>query len=152
MREKYAYLLFVLIGILFSIWFGGFTFYAAVVVPIGTDLIGTSEQGLVTQSVSNWLNGIGGLTLLGLGFLCFKVFPHRGMKRMWWILFISWLGLLGVHLILDRYISSGTYEVSDPREFYLWHRVYLWIHTIQWVAAIAFLFYLASHTSRKGSR
>ena len=36
-----------------ALWLGGFTFYALVVVPTGTDVLGGSvEQGFVTQAVT----------------------------------------------------------------------------------------------------
>lgn len=41
-------------------WQGGFFFYAAVVVPIGSDVLGSPiTQGFVTQEVTRWLNILG---------------------------------------------------------------------------------------------
>ncbi|MCA9269901.1 MAG: hypothetical protein KDA41_15580, partial [Planctomycetales bacterium] len=37
-------------------WWGGLTFYAGVVVPVGAAVFGSTEQGFVTQRVTNWLN------------------------------------------------------------------------------------------------
>ena len=51
-------------------WQGGFTFYSAVVVPIGSDLLGSGrDQGFITRSVTNYLNlaGVAALALSGLG-------------------------------------------------------------------------------------
>ena len=136
-RKIFGKSLFVsLTWILFAIWFGGFTFYAAVVIPIGTELVGTTEQGLITQQVSNWLNGIGGITLVGLGWLAFQVYPSIWFKRLWFLLCISWLILLGLHPVLDSFLLPGTYEVSNPEKFYGWHRVYLLIHTLQWFISL----------------
>ena len=149
MQTRYSYVWFVLIGILFAVWFGGFTFYAAVVVPIGTELIGTSEQGIVTQTVSNWLNGLGGITLVGLAWLSFAVFSNSWLQRLWGLLLLTWLGLLGIHPILDTLIETATYEIQDPLRFYFWHRIYLWIHTLQWFASIAFVGVLAAHVLLK---
>jgi hypothetical protein len=48
-----------------SIYVGGFTFYSAVVIPILHDRLESSFQaGLVTQQVTDALNGLGGVTLL----------------------------------------------------------------------------------------
>ena len=45
--------LLLLIGLMF--WQGGFLFYAAVVVPVGTRVLGSeTEQGFITQSVTNY--------------------------------------------------------------------------------------------------
>ena len=35
--------------LVWAAWWGGLCFYAMVVVPIGTELIGSVEQGLITQ-------------------------------------------------------------------------------------------------------
>jgi len=48
----------VFVLLLFAVWWGGLTFYAAIVVPIGTELIGASEQGFVTQQVTQWHNAV----------------------------------------------------------------------------------------------
>ena len=44
----------------FAFWQGGFTFYAAVVVPVGTEVLGSSmEQGSITRRVTVYLNMAG---------------------------------------------------------------------------------------------
>ena len=41
-------------------WQGGFTFYSAVVVRVGEEVLGSSrEQGFVTRRVTNYLNAAG---------------------------------------------------------------------------------------------
>ena len=45
-------------------WQGGFTFYAAVVVPIGQENLGHEEQGFITREVTNYLNLAGAAALL----------------------------------------------------------------------------------------
>ena len=51
----------------FAAWLGGFTFYAAVVVPAGTEVLGGAvAQGFITQAVTLHLNllGVGALAAL----------------------------------------------------------------------------------------
>ena len=48
----------------FSLWWGGLTFYAAVVLPIASEQFGSTEQGLVTEQVAVWHNGL--LTIMTL--------------------------------------------------------------------------------------
>ena len=56
-------------------WQGGFMFYGAVVVPVGSDVLGSHrEQGFVTQSVTNYLNGAGAIAL---AVWCWDVFHGR---------------------------------------------------------------------------
>jgi hypothetical protein len=43
----------------FAMWFGGFGFYASFVVPVGNEMLGSFEQGLVTRHVTVWLNYLG---------------------------------------------------------------------------------------------
>jgi len=40
--------------IVWAVWWGGLCFYAIVVVPIGTEVIGAVEQGFNTQQVTRW--------------------------------------------------------------------------------------------------
>ena len=40
----------------FATWWGGLTFYSVVVVPIGSEQIGSTEQGFITQQVTWWHN------------------------------------------------------------------------------------------------
>src|SRR4051812_15581022 len=52
----------VLAALLF--WQGGFTFYGAVVVHVGRDVLGShTPQGFVTRRVTNYLNLAGALAL-----------------------------------------------------------------------------------------
>ena len=138
--------------LLLALWFGGFTFYAAIVVPVGTELIGTSEQGIITQTVTHWLNGIGGLSLIGLFYLAFIAYPHKGLKTCWVLLSLSWIGLLLVHPLLDAMIEPGSYALEDPSSFYTWHRFYLWIHTVQWIASIGFWWVFLSFILKYANR
>ncbi|MFM8571811.1 MAG: hypothetical protein ACKOAU_09465 [Pirellula sp.] len=43
--------------ILWGLWWGGLSFYAIVVVPIGTEQIGSVAQGFITQRVTQWHEG-----------------------------------------------------------------------------------------------
>src|SRR5436190_16665061 len=47
-----------------AFWMGGFTFYALVVIPTGNRLLGSIQQGLLTQQVTHWMNLIGLLALM----------------------------------------------------------------------------------------
>ena len=48
-----------------SIWWGVFTFYSGVVIPVGMKVLGShTEMGFVTQEVSQYLNSISLLLFL----------------------------------------------------------------------------------------
>ena len=62
-------------------WQGGFTFYAAVVVPIGTaQLGGATEQGFITRHVAWYLNLVGAVAL---GFLFMLSGPWWKVPAPW---------------------------------------------------------------------
>jgi hypothetical protein len=121
-------------------WQGGFVFYAAVVVPIGTDVHGEFQQGLVTQRVTNWLNGIGVIwhVVFALDLRAGKdTFRKRRVARgLMWAISLGCLGLLiGIHLAMDTHIRP--YGLHDDANFRRWHIAYLMISTVQWVLALA---------------
>lgn len=126
--------------VLFATWFGGFTFYTAIVVPIGTDVLGSSRtQGFVTQQVTNKLNLIGGPTILMM--LIDLTYFRRTRARKVNLCFaatltgiaVLWFVLLIVHPMLDAMLEPDHEHVLDDAKFYSLHRVYLWASTIQWL-------------------
>lgn len=142
---------------LFAFWFGGFTFYTAVVVPIGTDVLGSSRtQGFVTQQVTHWLNLIGGAALLA--FVVDAIwFRHDQSKRhriLLWVLIVGlallWTGLVFVHPVLDRMLDAENEFISDENSFYQWHRLYLWLSTVQWLLLWGWLILWARGNYRQG--
>ncbi|MCX7665811.1 MAG: hypothetical protein N2112_09710 [Gemmataceae bacterium] len=126
------------------LWQGGFLFYAAIVVPIGTDIHGSFQQGLVTEQVTWYLNLIG---LVCLGFLLWEMVTSQGspLRRSRWAIWYTWLVtlliLIGLHEFLERMIPSlnleGNFEVYQ--QFLFYHGVYLWISTLQWVLGMGYL-------------
>jgi hypothetical protein len=118
----------------FLLWQGGFLFYAAVVVPVGTNLHGELGQGLVTQRVTDILNivGVGWAVVVGWDI---AATGNRRRKR-----FLAWLvcvGLLaiqaGLHVQMDSQLLTGS--VRDLSQFRPLHIAYLWASTIQWLFA-----------------
>ncbi len=125
---------------LFAIWFGGFTFYTAIVVPIGTDVLGSSRtQGFVTQQVTNRLNVIGAIALLWMLLGLVLLVRQNGIKRLlksllvFAVIAVSWGVLLVLHPMLDQLVEPDNDYVADEERFYFLHRIYLWTSTIQWL-------------------
>ena len=74
-----------LLLIALMVWQGGFMFYGAVVVPVGSEVLGSHlQQGFVTQSVTNYLNLIGAMAL---AVWCWDITTGRaaGGRRLRWI-------------------------------------------------------------------
>ena len=126
-------------------WQGGFTFYAAVVVPIGAEVLGGHlEQGFVTQQVSNYLNLAGGVALLVLAWeLTTQADPMRWRRRCRWIAWAVMVAALAVllwlHIRLDTLVDPEQQVILDHDVFVPLHRLYLYVSTLQWLAGLAML-------------
>jgi hypothetical protein len=126
----------VLAALLF--WQGGFTFYAAVVVPVGRATIGSVPQSTVTRRVTNYLNLSG---VIALAPLAWDILATRDESRRTWR-WTMWLGmaatmiaLLWLHTRLDALMDPNTGGVQNGEAFDWQHRLYLWICTLQWALA-----------------
>lgn len=126
-------------------WQGGFTFYVAVVVPVGTSVLGSAlRQGFVTRQVTVWLNLAGAIAL---GILALDLLSCRetSRKRAWvrrgcWLVMVTCQALLTwLHRHLDSLMEERGRIVLDPEAFYYTHRIYLWTHTIQWACGLVFV-------------
>lgn len=132
-----------LVAIMF--WQGGFMFYSAVVVPVGTDILGSHvAQGFITRSVTNYLN-LAGIFALAL-ILCDIAFTHdtsRARRRIRWVLWLLLLVSLGslswLHVRLDHLINDESQSILDRRSFRDMHSWYLITSTAQWVASLTLL-------------
>jgi hypothetical protein len=124
-------------------WQGGFTFYAAVVVPIGTDVLGSpAAQGWITRRVTGYLNLAGAVALVVLGWdVAASRDPRRWRRLLRWLTWLVMATALGVlvwlHPRLDALLDVDFQEILDRRLFRGLHRRYLWVSTAQWAAGIA---------------
>jgi hypothetical protein len=125
-------------------WQGGFTFYAAVVVPVGRSVLAKEldKQGRITGRVTNYLNLAGGVALgLLLPDLLSDGDPAK--RRRWgrWLLWLAMLLALGAllwfHVLLDRMFPAP--EPGEHPGFRPLHRLYLWVSTGQWACAVLYL-------------
>lgn len=126
----------------FLLWQGGFVFYAAFVVPAGTEVLGSARtQGFVTQTVTNALNLCGVAWVLFLGLDWFAYFDRNPVRRR--VRGLAWLvtaGLLTVlfvlHRQLDAHIDAETGSIRDLESFRFTHGAYLVISTVQWLLTL----------------
>jgi len=123
------------------LWQGGFLFYAAVVVPTGTELLGSFDQGRVTRQVTDAMNVLGAAALLVLAWdQVAEPNSRRGRWVTWSVLAGGLMALAILHPRIERYVDFATDgRVNDYASFYFWHQVYLYVATIQWVAGLGYV-------------
>jgi hypothetical protein len=128
-----------------ALWQGGFLFYAAFVVPVGTSVLGSSaDQGAITRRVTDYLNGCGVAALvvclwdLGRG--------HRGgaLSRGRWLLWVGMAlilgGLIALHVPMESLLDDPAAGSAGRMHFRSLHRIYLWLSTAQWLLALAYVY------------
>jgi len=118
-----------LLLLLWSVWWGGLTFYAAVVVPIGTEILGSMDQGFITRRVTLWHNAVSVVFL----FVLLLVTIRRRSRGLGIITAV--MSLPTVALILWHSRLSGLMDFVHQivaRHFYTEHAVYLWITVVEW--------------------
>jgi hypothetical protein len=126
---------------LLMFWLGGFTFYAAVVVPVGTEVLGSAfEQGWITRRVTNWLNVAGAVALASWAWdLAAEPAPTRMRQRLRWLLWLllvlALAVLVALHPWMDALLDAGAWN-DNHDTFRTVHRVYLWLSSAQWAVAI----------------
>ncbi len=133
-----------LLLVLWSAWWGGLTFYAIVVVPIGTEVLGSVEQGFVTQQVTHWHNALTGLMSLTL-----LVKAYFEPSRTLWFIAAALTALtIGLVLWHARLTGMMNFEQQTvPGGFYDEHVVYLWITAAEWFLGIVIPIWLLPHSS-----
>jgi hypothetical protein len=124
-------------------WQGGFTFYAGVVVPIGTEVFGSAAgQASITRRVAGYLNLSGAVALVLFAWDAAAARPgpwlRRGRWLAWGAMAVCLVALLALHPQLDRMFHGEEAYLTDRAAFRPWHRAYLWTSTVQWGCAIVF--------------
>ena len=126
-------------------WQGGFTFYGAVVVPVGSEVLGShQEQGWITRSVTNFLN-LAGIVAIGVWAWDIAMTSERNAWRRrlrWalWIVLLLTLGLLAwLHLRLDDLLDLESFRIVNRPQFRRLHEWYLNTSTVQWGSSLLLL-------------
>lgn len=126
-----------------AFWLGGLTFYALIVVPIGTDILGSTGQGFITQRVTNQLNLVAG-GVLALLFVNVVMLRGRLLAATWLILAATQVALFGMHPWLDAMLDATTQDIADGELFYTRHGIYLDVTAVQWAALLVHLWCVQS--------
>ncbi len=137
-------------------WQGGFMFYGGVVVPVGTTILGSAtEQGFITQAVTNYLNVSGAVCLI----VWLESLWHErrhGVSRLEWLAWtvatVSLVALAAIHIKMDRLLNAESTSVLDHAAFGKYHRMYLGTSTLQWLASLLMLFLAIVRWHRQDAR
>ncbi len=138
---------------LMSFSFGGFLLYAGAVVPLGSQLVGETTQGFVTQRVTVVLNVAVLVTCLGLVWDVWTNWSRRSPTATRWLMTLTGIialccGILWtLHPLMDRLLDSQELSVNQPVRFYRMHRIYLWVSAIQWASSLPALWILVNYSS-----
>ncbi|CAH0994140.1 hypothetical protein EMA8858_00247 [Emticicia aquatica] len=117
--------------VLLIIWWGAFTFYAGIVVPIGMRVLGShTKMGFITQAVTNYLNYFSIIIFVG------TAFQYRTQKKLFGLsilLIFLQITLFILHFKLNLFLDFQLFIVKSKASFYLFHRIYLLISTLIWL-------------------
>ncbi len=125
------------------VWQGGFVFYTAFVVPIGTDFLGSStRQGFITRRVTDVMNRCGAVALACVAWELSTGRDGR-LQRARVALLLAMVAaavvLFHLHGRLEGLLDVENEDVLDRRAFRALHRGYLWVSTAQWACAVIYL-------------
>jgi hypothetical protein len=143
----------ILYAAVLALWLGGLTFYALVVIPVGTERWGSVEQGMLTASVTVRLNWIANVAILLVAIESLRV----GRRWFWLgtallIGFQVWLFLL--HGQLSERLNLSTGEIQESAgalSFYDMHRLYLLVTAAQWLLGILFFAHFCQRAARSSA-
>ena len=135
----------VLCALLF--WQGGFTFYAAVVIPVAGRVLHDDlhQRARITEQATDVLNyaGVAAAVLLLWDFAAAPD-PSRPRRRLrggaWAVLVATLAALFLLHYRMDVLDPpGGTGPPPDSTTFFTLHSAYIWVSTAQWLAAFVWL-------------
>ena len=120
----------------FSLWIGGFVFYASFVVPITRRELG--ETGVITRHVAPIFNNLGALVLSSWFCALLLEWRQPAWRRTALALLIANALILAALFAAYPWVLYGMEHLPDA-EFRPRHRLYLWLHTVQFFLAVASL-------------
>ena len=134
--------------LVWATWWGGIFFYASVVVPIGTETIGSVEQGFITQRVSRIHNGLSVAFLACLGIESLRLQSISvGVLTSTLAANVLFLTLWHAHLTNNMNFADH----SVPSTFYQKHAVYLWLFAVEWIQGMVISAMLFQSDSQSAS-
>lgn len=121
-----------------SFWWGAFTFYAGIVVPVGMKVLGShTEMGFITQQVTIYINVFSLIIFLFYAYFL----KNQGFIKHKLVEEITIISLIGFQLLLfllhnyqTDLLDFESKKVINLNSFYLLHRIYLIVEAFIWLA------------------
>ena len=135
----------IMLLLVFSVFWGGLTFYTGFVVRISHDVLADPmDGGFITQRVTRLLQYLGVATVILMAVNNLQIQKQltgyrRSLLILTGILAGSLFGLFLVHSSLDAVIDVANVEILDRDRFDQGHRYYNQLTTIEWLASLAYL-------------
>jgi hypothetical protein len=122
-------------------WFGGFTFYAAVVVPDLHEHLGGIETGEVSRRVAPYLYAIGATALVFASLVAAIDRDLPPNRRGWGKLafLVTGAALLATLFGMDRSMGRMLDSGGNPAGFLPFHETYLTVWTGEWLVILGLL-------------
>jgi len=126
----------------YTLWWGGFTFYAAFVIPTGQKVLGDHVMmGFITEEVAPKISYAAIIACL---FSFFNEWLGGEKNRRFVlvslsIMFLLTIGLFILYPFMHDLLDNQTHKEIDHNQFYFLHRIYLIISTILWINGIVFI-------------
>ena len=121
----------------FLLWQGGFVVYGGVVVPAGTEVLGSDRlQGFVTQQVTVWLNAFGVAWCVALAWDCAAIRGDRLRAALVAVCAALLVALFLAHPQMDALLDGDEQSILDRKLFRRWHQFYLGVSTLHWLLAM----------------
>ena len=131
--------------LMFSLFWGGLTFYTGFVVRISHDVLSDPmDGGLITQRVTSLLQMFGVVMVVLMLLNAVLVVCHAKRLGYWLlactgVLAVALAGLFIVHGHLDQVIDVASSEIIDRDAFTIGHRRYNQLTTIEWLSSLSYL-------------
>lgn len=128
-----------------ALWFGGFTFYTACVLRIGSKVVGGLTQGFVTQRVMRVLELLAAVMVVAV---IIDIATHwkrigRWLRTLqcvaWSTMAASLIGIVLIHNKMDPLLDPGAFAKPDHEAFSPFHQAYQFISTCMWVATVVYV-------------
>ena len=138
-RASATFALRLLARLVLATWFGGFTFYAAVVVPDLHEFFGGMETGEVSRRVVVFLYAIGAASLvLGTIVAAIDRPPGRRGKARLGLIAVNGLFLVAL-VVMHRSLGARLDSGGNLSAFRSFHELYLTVWTGQWLAIVGLM-------------